>query len=439
LDRPEVEGYVKWWVTFHYRLRGRGKHCTSHNLPGLPGGPLHTYLATDPLPGPGVVWGDLHHHTSLTEDMIEFGAPLEATQAAATAMGLRFVALTDHSYDLDDQPGSWRRTDPALAKWHASRQRIAELNSGTDSALLLPGEEVSVRNGRGRNVHALALGHPDFLPGTGDGGEGSLRRRSELDLPTLARRVLAPGLVIAAHPCQPVRWLQRFIVRRDTWSDRDTAHDGITGLQILNGRLDKGFERGLQAWKRLLLEGRRAFIYAGSDSHGDFNRFRVIGLPFVHLTERDGSTLGGCRTGLLGSAPKDQTGIMAALHEGRCLISNGPFIDLAVKNGETTTGPGGSLPGGDLEVRLRLSSTPEFGPLTRLRLYQGIIGARREHLLIDRILGTGRYDYQWRHRLNVTEPAYLRAEAQSRLPAGNVFGNSRGLAFTNPVWVEGAD
>ena len=459
LERPEGMGYVKWLVIFHYRSRGRLRSCTTHNLPGLPGqglpqAAMRTYLASDDLPGAprgsglpvagtaraqgqGVVWGDLHHHSGLTEDAIEFGAPLEASQAAATALGLGFVAVTDHSYDLDDRIGSWHLTDPELTKWHTSRRRMAELNRESGAALLLPGEEVSVRNSQGRNAHALVLDHPHFLPGSGDGGERALRPPSELNLGELAATVQSPAVVIAAHPYQPVPWLQRLIVGRDNWSAPDLATPGIAGLQIMNGRLDAGFRRGLSAWKRLLLQGRRTYIYAGSDSHGDFNRFRVIGLPFVYLTEREGMTLGSCRTGVLGVKPGDQPGITAAMREGRCLISNGPSIDLEVRGDGSSAGPGGTMPGGDLEVRLRLASTPEFGPLTRLRLYRGIIGAPREDLLVDLVLGSGRYDFSWRHKFHQAQPGYLRAEVQSRLPGGNVFGNRRGLALTNPVWIEG--
>ncbi len=437
VKRPEVVGYVKWMVTFHYHSRGRLRSCTTHNLPGLPQAAMRTYIASDNLPGQGVVWGDLHHHTGLTEDAIEFGAPLEASRAAATALGLDFVAVTDHSYDLDDRIGSWHLTDPQLTKWHTSRRRMAELNRESSAALLLPAEEVSVRNSRGRNAHALVLDHPHFLPGSGDGGERALRPPSELNLGELAATVQSPGVVIAAHPYQPVPWLQRLVVGRDTWSAPDLATPGMAGLQIMNGRLDTGFRQGLAAWKRLLLQGRRTYIYAGSDSHGDFNRFRVIGLPFVYLTERDGMTLGSCRTGVLGVKPDDLAGITAALHQGRCLISNGPAIDLAVQGDGRPVGPGGSLPGGDLEVRLRLASTAEFGPLTRLRLYRGIIGVPREDLLVNLVLGSGRYDFSWRHNLHQRKPGYLRVEAQSRLPDGNVFGNRLGLALSNPVWVGG--
>ena len=436
LEHPAVTGYVKWWVTFHYRSRGRLRSCTSHNLPGLPQAAMPTYLASDDLPGPGVIWGDLHHHSGLTEDAIEFGAPLEASRAAATALGLGFVAVTDHSYDLDDRIGSWRLTDPELTKWHTSRRRMAELNRESSAALLLPSEELSVRNSRGRNVHALVLDHPHFLPGSGDGGERVLRRPSELNLTELTATAQSPAVVIAAHPYQPVPWLQRLVIGRDNWSAPDLATAGIAGLQIMNGRLDAGFWRGLSGWKRLLLQGERTYIYAGSDSHGDFNRFRVIGLPFVYLTERDGMTLGSCRTGVLGVKPGDQAGIMSALSVGRCLISNGPSIDLEVRGDGSSAGPGGSLPGGDLEVHLRLASTPEFGPLTRLRLYRGIIGATQEDLLVDLLLGSGRYKFRWRHKLHQTRPGYLRAEVQSRLPAGNVFGNHLGLALTNPLWIE---
>ncbi len=88
-------------------------------------------------------------------------------------------------------------------------------------------------------------------------------------------------------------------------------------------------------------------------------------------------------------------------------------------------------------MRLRLASTPEFGPLTSLRLYRGIIGAPREDLLVDLLLGSGRYEFRWRHKLHQTQPGYLRAVVQCGRANGNDSRDHRGLALTDPRWSDG--
>ncbi|MCH7521246.1 MAG: hypothetical protein IIB42_06045, partial [Candidatus Marinimicrobia bacterium] len=357
LERPIPHGNIKLWTTFHYTVKGKARTCTTHNLKSLPPRPLTIHLARDPLPGENVIWGDLHHHTNLTEDMIEFGAPLEATQAAATALGLGFVCAADHSYDLDDLPGDWVRSDPDLVKWHSSRAEIKVLNEHRDRALVVPSEEVSTRNTLGRTVHTLVLNHPDYLPGSGDGGERLIRQPSELDIAELTDQLGPGALALAAHPFQPVPFLQWAIIGRGVWQDRDTRQPGITGLQILNGGLDAGFFQGLEEWKRLLLAGQRTFIYAGTDAHGDFNLHRQIKVPFVSLTERPTKVLGSCRTGVLDIEPGDLPGLLAGLKAGRCIITTGPFLTMTLATPQATARIGETIDGSVVTVSLRMASS----------------------------------------------------------------------------------
>lgn len=438
LERPVPHGNVKLWATFHYTVKGKARTCTTHNLKSLTPRPLNVHLAQEPLPGENIVWGDLHHHTSLTEDMVEFGAPLAATQATASALGLGFVCATDHSYDLDDLPGDWYRSDPELAKWRTSRVDIQALNGHRDGALVVPSEEVSTRNTLGRTVHTLVLNHPDYLPGSGDGGERVIRQRSELDVSELTGR-LAPGAeAIAAHPFQPVPFLQWAIIGRGVWEDRDVRQPEITGLQILNGGLDAGFFQGLEEWKRLLLAGRRTFIYAGTDSHGDFNIHRQIKVPFVSLTERHTKVLGSCRTGVLDIEPGDLPGLLAGLKAGRCIITTGPFLTMTLATPQATARIGETIEGPAVTVSLRMASSAEFGPLAGFRLLQGRVGQAGEDVLEEIALDGKPYAHRWEGVYEL-EPGitYLRAEVESWLPEWAMRDElPTALALTNPIWVE---
>jgi hypothetical protein len=438
LERPEFDGEMSLWVTFHYKVRGRTRTCTTHNFRSLKSKPLRIFLATHRLPGQDVLWGDLHVHSASTEDMIEFAAPLDATQQAATAVGLDFLCITDHSYDLDDLPGDWRKTDTALTKWHASRAEMTSLNQNNTGALLIPGEEVSVRNTLGRNIHALVLANPDFLPGSGDGGERPLKTRSELDVDGLAERLLPESVAVAAHPYQPIPILQWVFIKRGLWEDRDLQPPSISGLQILNGRMDAGFFRGVEEWKRSLLKGHRKYIYAGNDAHGSFNAYRQIKIPFLALDERQNQVLGICRTGVLDAPSEDMTEILAGLKSGRCIITTGPFINMYVAGGQQSAGIGGTVKTQKVQVTLDMRSSEEFGPLAGFRLLRGTIGQEREELLEEAPFESNEFRIRWESSYEL-EPgtSYFRAELESWLPErARLDDIPTGIALTNPIWVE---
>ena len=92
--------------------------------------------------------------------MVEFGAPLHSTKIAAKAMGLDFFCNTDHSYDLDDKPGSWTEADPSLEKWHKSRNEIHRLNNEKPrNTFIIPSEELTLHNHNGRNICVCTRHH----------------------------------------------------------------------------------------------------------------------------------------------------------------------------------------------------------------------------------------------------------------------------------------
>ncbi|MCK4579172.1 MAG: hypothetical protein KAU50_10305, partial [Candidatus Marinimicrobia bacterium] len=298
---------------------------------------------------------------------------------------------------------------------------------------IIPGEEVTVNNSRRRNMHALVLDHPDYLPGSGDGGENPLKRSSELDLNALSAELGHGTLLIAPHPMYPLPWLQRFVVRRDVWQLADLSHGAVAGLQILNGSLDEGFYRGLSAWKGLLLAGERKFIYGGSDSHGDFNRFRTIKLPFISLLEDDSHVFGSCRTGVYGAQPGNLPDLLDGLRNGRCLVSTGPFMDMSIQSGDNMAHVGESITGSAVTISLTMASTPEFGPLKGWRLYRGEIGGD-EQLAAEGLVVGRQFESNWTGDFSLAPGRYyFRAEVETKTVETAILP---GLALTNPVWVE---
>ena len=261
---------------------------------------------------------------------MEFGPPLDAIKNMAEAIGLQAVAVTDHSYDLDDLPNDYLVNDPQLSKWQALQDEVQSLNKES-GPVLIHGEEVSVGNGRRQNVHMLILNDPVFYPGMGDSGEKWLQTEPHMSIPRLLSDLSPHAVAFAAHPKARPPWPQRLLLGRDQWYDQDCEQKGLHGLQIWNGEEAAGFEEGLAYWTRQLLNGQRLTIIGGNDSHGDFNRVRHIKIPFWTILESYHHLFGRVRTGILTpTSPSSHSELLQALSQGRCIISNGPFAQMTL-------------------------------------------------------------------------------------------------------------
>jgi hypothetical protein len=396
---------------------------------------LHTHAAADPYPSASC-WalGDLHHHTSYTNDQVEFGAPPEVTARFAAAAGCHWAALTDHSYDLDDAPLNCLYNRPDVPLWRRLREEAAALNRTGGGAWLLAGEEVSCGGEGEHNLHLLTFGHQRFLPGAGDGAERWFFNDPTFPLAEQLRRVaLEGGTAYAAHPFEEVGRSQRIAFRRATWSAADLQQPLLSGLQIWNGRGDDGLREGLRRWLELLRQGRRLAIGAGNDAHGNFSLGRFVAVPFLRLAKSGNQVYGRARTALRVEGPVNDGALVAALAGGRSTVTNGPALLLTAEQGERHLEIGDSLrPGLALRVHARGWSTPELGLPERLLLYLGSEGAG------ERVVACASAHSAAREvRLEVSLPSlpprgWLRAELRAAAGAG---GAEPGLALSNPIWI----
>ncbi len=392
--------------------------------------PLDVYLSADPLPGTDD-WhfGELHSHSSYTEDQAEFGAPLEPSIHLCKAMGLHFFAATDHSYDLDDDASSFLKNDPELKKWENFKNEVQQLNDRYPDFVVIPGEEVSAGNAEGRNVHLLLLNNSEFIAGKGDSAERWFHTKPDLSIGEVVARMMPGALAIAAHPEVPAPFLEWLLIRRGQWKWEDYLHPRLHGMQIWNGADDEHFRRGIERWVALLLAGEKLFICAGNDAHGNFNRFRQIGFPFWTFRESGEQIFGKMRTGVRLSGGFSLSNILKALGQGSCVITNGPFLEFHIQNERLDRAfIGESIEGENLSVRMSGRSSVEFGKLGKLILYYGDLSAGKE--LIVEELSPDTYIVEHERQLSVSaRPAYLRAELISE-KAGEVY-----RCLTNPVWI----
>ena len=438
LSLPEKTfGQLKLTVRFEIERKGKLFRFENDNYRGTGHAPLQVHVSSHPLPRfPGLVYGDLHTHSNFTSDQVEFGAPLSDLRAAATALGLDFVAVTDHSYDLDDYENNYLKNDPKLRKWARFRREVNRFNTEAKSGetLLIPGEEVTVRNARGRNVHFLVLNSARFFKGSGDGAEKWFKFHSEHSIRDVLDALPPEAVAIAAHPGTPPPRLEYLLVHRGKWEEKDTAHSKLQGLQIVNGDWGRGFQIGLHLWKRALARGERKFIFAGTDAHGNFNRYRQIGFPFFKMIEMNEQILGEKRTGLFVKA-RSLPEILEAIRSGRGFVTDGPALQFEAENALGQRVPlGGRIFGRDIWLKAQFVSTPEFGKLTTIRLFRGKIGEGtgrvREKLLQVQTEGSDGFaqTFSRRFALEAGEHVYFRLEMAT---------DKGRRAYSNPIWVFG--
>jgi hypothetical protein len=328
---------------------------------------LRIRFLSSPLPYPAD-WhaGELHCHSDYSNDPVEYGAPLAVLQEAGVALGLGYVVCTDHSYDFYyDRRRYMRPIDPE-PNFAAYRQEALALNAANPGAtLVIPGEEVSCGNHLGENVHLLVAGHPDFLPGLGDGGRRWLNNKPDLAVGEVLERAQGTPC-FAAHPRSRVGGLERFIFRRGMWHERDLrppgASRGVDGLQFWNGHRATDFTEGRSFWVSRLLAGERISPIASNDAHGDLNRCIGVKTPLFSLYQNRNHVYGHART-VVHAPERTIAGIQRGLASGRLCCTDGPFLDLERK-------------GDSLELRAR--TTPDYGPLAKVSVWAGRQGDTRE-------------------------------------------------------------
>lgn len=242
-----------------------------------------------PLP-PGWLRGDVHAHSRHSDARWD----VEELVEGARALGLDFVALTDHN----------------------TVSGLPEL--GDSELVTLPGMELTTFHG-----HALALG----LTGWTDWRTG----RAGRTMADAAREVAERGGVfVIAHPmsagdprCTGCRWRYR-----------DASPGPAHHVEIFNGGLDDGRnEQALGLWYDWLDRGREVYATAGTDAH------------------HAGHMVAGKHFNVVRCARREPAALLAALAAGRSYLSSGPHLALTVSGGGgLRAGPGDTVAPGDAVV-----------------------------------------------------------------------------------------
>jgi hypothetical protein len=397
-------------------VRADNYKSTSHK-------PFTVFAAEECFPSAtGWRHGDIHCHSSYTADQIEYGAPIEIMTFAAYCYGLQWIAVTDHSYDLDDSEDTFNTPDPLLMRWRLLRKK-ADLLAG--AITVIPGEEVTCRTQNGKNCHLLALSSDKFIYGSGDGGEHNFDTKTEKTVgEAVSECVEWGGLACSAHPFKHISAAERLLLNRGSWTPSDLETPGITGIQFYNGIRDKSFFAGKKEWIRLLLDGKRIYAFGGSDAHGDLNRTRAIGIPLWSVKESPDHTLGCVRT-VIYAESSSREHMLTGLRAGHAVVTDGPFIDLIVYSADGPSIPGDECGGESVSVTVAFRSSREFGTLGECAIIAGMRNDKTEKMVKKTIPPGQQLVYEDREQLKIAEIRYIRAECITENGA---------ICFTNPVW-----
>ena len=310
------------------------------NLPRLKPVPLRFKILNEMPPiAPGYAAGEMHCHTHYSADHVEYGATPEVLQLAAKAVGLDFVNCTDHAYDFAfTQEDYTKEADSPVPRFQKLREEIASLpvkdENGNDMPLMLAGEEVSVGNSKGENVHMTVLAPEGYLPGLGDCGRYWLENRPTRSIKQILN--MTEAHCFAAHPFQQMGMLEKFVFRRGYWKPEDLQlknKHSIRGLQFWNGIRDEGFKLGREFWINELGKGNYLLPIGGNDAHGDLNSMTAVDLPLISLKHTRAHTFGNVRTvikldesGAKQKPPLSLAAINAAFAADNCYITDGPAL-----------------------------------------------------------------------------------------------------------------
>ena len=305
------------------------------NYPGLKPKPLKIQvLAEEPPKAPGFVAGEMHCHTHYSADHVEHGATPKVLQQAAKAVGLDFVSCTDHAYDFAYTTEDYtKEASTPLTRFDALREEVRELNQAANMPLMIAGEEVSAGNSKGENVHMTVLGPKGYLPGLGDCGRNWLDNKPTFKIPKLLE--MTEAHCFAAHPMQPMGYLEKFIFRRGYWSHKDLNLDAshkIRGIQFWNGIRDEGFKLGREWWIEELGKGNYLLPIGGNDAHGDLNDTTAVSTPLFSLKHSRDHVFGKVRTvikidekDVIARSMRDDA-IQEAFAGDNCYITDGPAL-----------------------------------------------------------------------------------------------------------------
>lgn len=370
------------------------------------------FISREDLPFPiDFKKGEPHYHSNYTSDQVEFGAPIEVAQTFAYCMGMDWLFVTDHSYDLDDEQDNYLINNPELPKWHQQAREIQSLDR--ENMRIIQGEEVSIGNKLKQNVHLLSINRA-FIQGKGDSAERWFHNKADHNLSEIEHKT--DGLLIAAHPFDQIPFAQKITLNRGNWALDDMLDNKIDLIQAINTNALNDVFAAVNRWKSLLLQGAKLYLLAGNDAHGNFQYMKQIKTPFIKLLLNKKQTFARFFTACKSADNNPIDGINSKY----ILVSNGPFLDFQLKTTKTYN-IGDTISEFSAKLIYQAHSNLEFGEIKIIKLFIGNIDKKQEICLND-----AKSDIL----LELPKRGYIRMEC---------FTSKINIAISNPIWIEQSD
>ncbi|MCD4817403.1 MAG: CehA/McbA family metallohydrolase [Candidatus Cloacimonetes bacterium] len=416
LNIPELQSEQEIALTVIFQIIDSNlKYCTiiNDNFKGLAFNPFRCYISETALPYPNHWYaGEPHYHSNFTDDQVEFGADIHSTKIMGKALGLKWLFITDHSYDLDDCEDNYLVNDPNIGKWKKLDREVK--NESEEDFKIIRGEEVSIGNNLNQNVHLLAINHTELIEGKGDSAEKWFDNKPQRQLHEIRKLQSKNNIFIAAHPFEKISWIQKLTLNRGNWDIDDLKQSGVNFLQLINSNNFKDIKKQISNWARLLLQGHQFYLIAGNDAHGNFNVMRQIKLPFLKLFHSYDQIFGKFHTVFHYS----QNNPIQGLKNREVFVSNGPFLNFFLIGKSNKKYPIGSFfKEKKATLNFEAKTSLEFGEIKIIKLFIGDFKENREKklILIKNYI-----------KLKLPFNGYLRME---------LYTNKNGMVFTNPIWI----
>jgi len=297
---------------------------------------IKIYIGKAPLPRQENWYlGDPHTHTWSTYYSIEIGASGLAMFQSQVSCGLQWEQITDHAYNMTD------------GKWDSMAQDVV-LGNNIPEFVALHGLECDDGYGLGDAHHFLGFNLPDWIetynsnPPVND----SLAVIQNWNGFSYGAHTTTDGWLWSddevrsalAFPC--FRGLQDYNERRAYTSD-DILHPwgsspSSGSWDVTHTNWDNDLNAGISRWDKMMSEFINSdhydiFFMGGSDAHGSMNYHIEWNYSEKEiLYGASSNALGKIRNAVYIPETFDQNSLKAALHQGRLIVTDGPFIALGI-------------------------------------------------------------------------------------------------------------
>lgn len=417
----EYTGEAEVTVVFNLKSKHGDIKVVNNNTKKSMDNSIKITMGAKPFPRlDGWYYGDTHFHTIYSDNQVEFGAPIDTSANMAEAYGVDWLVFTDHSFDLDDVEGDTTKNNPELERWNNMKTDSAIAAQSHPDLLVMTGEELSCGNKAGANVHMLVY-NSAFFPGNGDGYEGS--KTPDMTCEKAIENVSVTGATGAAHPVVELKSVEVYMINRGNWAEEDILAKGLNFDQAWNYTI-KPRQAGFDQWIQVLLTGRHMPLAGGTDAHGDFN-YQYSGWP-------ENVPFGGIRTAVKVDGALTVESLVAAIRAGRMIATNGPFVMLALVNGNMDRAEiGETIKGPKLMADVRALSSDEFGPISEINIFAGDLLKKEETLL------TTYYGKYAENPMDMEETLLLPDSIKNGYVRVEVVTDKNEIpyrAYANPVW-----